>query len=93
MHFVRSTDVKEKAVGGDLALYIEAHRSIHVLNPTARFIWESLKEPLTFEELLFVMREGFEADEDELRRDLRQMIDECLALGIVIIHGDGPALS
>lgn len=93
MRFVRSSDVKEKMVGPDLALYVGSHRAIHVLNATARFIWESLQEPLTFEELLFVMTEAFEADEDELRADLRQTIDQYVALGIFAVQADDAAVS
>jgi len=91
MPFVRADDVKEKTVGGELALYVGAHRSIHVLNPTARFIWESLREPLTFEELLFVLGEAFDADPDVLREDLRETLDQFQALDIVTLKADGDA--
>ena len=57
-------------MGNDLAIYVEAHRAIHVLSETARAIWTSLEEPLTFDELLYVMQEIFEADQETLRTDL-----------------------
>ena len=83
MHFIRSDNVTEKRVGGELALYVGAHRAIHVLNPTARFIWESLSEPLTFDELLFVMTEAFDVDRDVLCTDLQDALDQFRSLGIV----------
>lgn len=95
MLFVRSDSVKEKAVGGELALYVGTHRSIHVLNPTARFIWESLREPLTFDELLFVLTEAFDVDQGVLRKDLRNTLDKFLALDILLTRtrDDGDAVS
>ena len=92
MRFARSSDVKEKTVGGDLSLYVGAHRSIHVLNTTSRFIWESLQEPLTFDELLFVMTEAFDVGEDVLRTDLRRALDEYVSLGILTLCDDEPAV-
>lgn len=95
MHFIRSDNVKEKNVGSELALYVGAQRSIHVLNPTARFIWESLREPLTFDELLFVMTEAFEVDQEVLRHDLQDVLDQFRSLDILHTRaeGDGTAVS
>ena len=75
MYFVRSDKVKEKRVGDDVALYVGARRAIHVPNATARFIWESLKEPLTFDELLFILTEAFDTDSAALRTDLQDTLD------------------
>lgn len=91
MPYVRADDVKEKPVGGELALYVGANRSIHVLNPTARFIWESLREPLTFDELVFVLGEAFDAAPDVLRDDLREALDQFVSLHIVTLTADGDA--
>lgn len=84
MQFVRAEGVREKSVGGDLALYVEAHRSIHVLNRSARLIWECLKDPLTADELHTILIEAFaETDEHVLRADLQDTLDEFARLGIV----------
>ena len=92
MRFVRASDVKEKTVGDDVALYVGANRSIHVLNPTARFVWGLLQEPLTFDELLYIMTETFDAGGDTLRDDLRQTVEHGIAIGI-FERLDEPALS
>ena len=83
LYFVRSDRVKEKAVGQDVALYVEAQRSIHVLNKTARFVWESLRDPMTFDELLFVLTEAFDEDGATLRQDLADTLDRFTKVGLV----------
>ena len=38
----RSDQVKVKEVGNNTVLYVIDQKGIHVLNETARFIWETL---------------------------------------------------
>ena len=83
MRYARSSDVSEKRVGSELALYVSATRAIHVLNPTSRLIWESLREPLTFDELLFVLDESFDADPAVLASDLRTTLEQFRDLGLI----------
>ena len=73
-YYIRSEKVTEKKVGTDIALYVEDHRSIHVLNPTARFIWECLKDPMSFDEILFMMSEVFNVETATLRNDLEETL-------------------
>jgi hypothetical protein len=73
-YFIRSEKVIEKKVGTDIALYVQDDRSIHVLNHTARFIWQCLKEPVTFDEILFVMHEVFIVEAETLRNDLKETL-------------------
>ncbi len=73
-YYVRSEKVIEKKVGKDIAIYVEDNRSIHVLNPTARFIWECLKEPVTFDEILYMMNEVFDVETDTLKNDLEETL-------------------
>jgi hypothetical protein len=83
-YFVRSPGVKEKPVGGDLALYVGERRAIHVLNSTARFIWESLLDPVTFDELLFMLGEAFvDIPDDVLRGDLDRTLKQFGDLGLI----------
>lgn len=92
MRYLRSSQASEKAVGNDVAVYVETHRAIHVLNDTARAIWTSLEEPLTFDELLFVMQEIFDADTEALRSDLQAALEQFLTLGIIVTRTDGDDL-
>jgi hypothetical protein len=73
-YYIRSERVIEKKVGKDVALYDEENRSIHVLNPTARFIWECLKKPVTFDEILFMMNEVFDFETETLKNDLEETL-------------------
>jgi len=73
-YFIRSPNVKEKKVGEDLALYVQEDRSIHVLNPTARFIWECLKTRVTLEEILFMMEQVFKENSETLKIDLEEAL-------------------
>jgi hypothetical protein len=73
-YYLRSGNVKEKKVGEDLALYVQDDRSIHVLNNTARFIWECLKSPLTFDEILFMMGQVFKESSETLKSDLEEAL-------------------
>jgi hypothetical protein len=92
--FMRSAAVKEKRVGGDVALYVEAHRAIHVPNETARFIWECLAEPLTFGELLLMLTEAFDVPEERLETDLRETLALFLTHDLLVTTAvdDGPDL-
>lgn len=94
VYFVRSDKVKVKHVGADVALYVEEGRSIHVPNATARFIWESLQEPLTFDELLFTLSEAFDIDRAILRQDLKETLDLFAKYGLLLTEtrDDGAAL-
>lgn len=84
MRFIRAERVKEKTVGRDLAVYVGDHRSIHVLNPSARVIWEALTEPLTADELHFILTEAFpDTAADVLRDDLQSGLDEFKRLHLV----------
>lgn len=70
-------------VGDDVALYISEQQAIHVLNQTALFIWECLKEPATFAELLFMLTEAFEGKKKAMEKDLRETLDLFLKNGLV----------
>jgi hypothetical protein len=73
-YFACSDGVTEKTIGNELALYVERRRSIHVLNSTSRVVWESLKEPLTFDELMGVLGRVFDVDREKLRCDLEETL-------------------
>lgn len=67
-----------------MAVYVGDHRSIHVLNPSARVIWEALTEPLTFDELHFILAEAFpDVAGEQLRDDLQSALDQFSRLNII----------
>lgn len=75
--------MKEKPVGDDIALYVNERRAIHVLNSTSRFIWESLREPVTFDELLFMLTQAFDVEHDVLRKDLEDTLQRFKELDLL----------
>ena len=83
MFYKRSNQVKVKKVGNNTALYVSDKKGIHVLNETALFIWETLQEPFTFDELLYMLSEVFEGDTTKMKEDLREILDLFLRYDLV----------
>ena len=83
MFYKRSDHVKVKKVGNNTALYVSDQKGIHVLNETALFIWETLQEPFTFDELLYMLSEVFEGDNAKMKEDLQEILDLFLRYDLV----------
>ena len=58
-------------------------KGIHVLNQTALFIWETLQEPFTFDELLYMLSEVFEGNTTKMKQDLNEILDLFLRYNLV----------
>ena len=83
MFYKQSEKVKVKKVGANTALYVSDQKGIHVLNQTALFIWETLQEPFTFDELLYMLGEVFEGDPTKMKEDLNEILDLFLKYDLV----------
>jgi hypothetical protein len=83
MIYKRSDRVKVKKVGNDTALYVSDQKGIHVLNDTALFIWEALRDPFTFDELLYMLGEIFKGDATQMKKDLHEILDLFLGYHLV----------
>jgi len=83
MFYKQSEKVKVKKVGANTALYVSAQKGIHVLNETALFIWEALREPFIFDELLYMLSEVFEGDKTQMNEDLHEILDLFLQYHLV----------
>jgi hypothetical protein len=83
MFYKRSDQVKVKKVGHNTALYASDQKGIHVLNQTALFIWETLQDPFTFDELLYMLGEVFEGDPTKMKEDLNEILDLFLKYDLV----------
>jgi len=83
MSYKRSDQVKIKKVGENTALYVSKQKGIHVLNDTALFIWETLQEPFTFDELLYMLSEVFDGDSAKMKEDLHEILDLFLRYDLV----------
>lgn len=83
MFYKQSEKVKVKKVGNKTALYAGEQKGIHVLNETALFIWEALRDPFTFDELLYMLGEVFEGDPAGMKEDLNGILDLFLRYHLV----------
>jgi len=83
MLYKQSEKVKIKKVGNNTALYVSDQKGIHVLNETALFIWETLQDPFTFDELLYMLGETFEGNDTRMKLDLQEILDLFLAYDLV----------
>ena len=83
MLYKRSDQVKVKKIGSNTALYVSEQKGIHVLNETALFIWETLQEPFTFDELLYMLSEVFKGDTTKMKEDLHEILDLFLGYDLV----------
>lgn len=83
MFYKQSEKVKVKKVGAKTALYVSEQKGIHVLNETALFVWEALRDPFKFDELLYMLGEVFEGDKTQMKEDLREILDLFLRYHLV----------
>jgi hypothetical protein len=83
MLYKQSEKVRVKKVGNNTALYVSDQKGIHVLNETALFIWEALREPFAFDELLYMLNEVFKGDTIKIKEDLNEILDLFLEYDLV----------
>ncbi len=57
--------------------------SIYTLNPVATFVWEHLAQPASLAELTAAALAAFDADPDEVRRDLQDFMSTLTTLRAV----------
>lgn len=81
--YVQSGEAKLKKVGKDMTLYVKDQKAIHVLNPTAYLIYEAMKDPISFDELVFVVKEVTQGDVKDIQEDLKETLDLFLKYNII----------
>jgi len=54
------------------------------LNPVATRIWDILEKPLSAEELCLQLIEEYEVDEEQCRKQVEELLEEMLKLGLII---------
>jgi hypothetical protein len=64
-----------REVGGELMLYDATGKVVHVLNDTARFVWERCDGKHSADDILVEAQKAYDASADAARAD----IHECLA--------------
>ena len=70
-----SQQIIAKELDSELMLYDTEQDEVHVLNPTARLVYDLYKKGRTLTEIEQEMRKNFQADD---RRDLRGDVMRCV---------------
>ena len=83
MKYERNPKAKIKEIGDDWAVYIPSTRAIHVLNQTARLVWELTDEPVTEVEMAGAISSVTDATKEAVLADLREMLPEFVRDGIL----------
>ncbi len=72
-----AANIVEKELGEELMLYDLDKDEIHVLNPTARLVYQSHREGRSREETERLLRERFRTS---VGKDVQQEVEDCLAM-------------
>ena len=81
---IRSSKVVVKAVGNETLLYDAEGSAIHVLNATARFIWDQCNGEQSAEEIAHSLREQFAVPPDrDVMQDVQRVLTELEQKGVI----------
>jgi len=69
-------DIETKELGDELMLYHTERDEIHVLNPTARLVYECHRQGHSLPETERALRERFRVPQEQ---DVRKELEACLA--------------
>ena len=83
MRYRRDPAIRVKTVGGGFAVYVPTTGSVHVLNPTARLLFDSLEEARSLDDLVDAFLAGTDGDRTTVERDLEQSLREFMDAGIL----------
>ena len=83
--FLRNSSVIHRNVGVETILYTSQMDAVHVLNPTARLIWDLCDGAHTFADIERAVREQFAVGVNyDLYPDIHQAIKVLLEKGLVV---------
>lgn len=80
---IRRTDVRLRDEDTRSVLVDERHATTHILNPTARAIWELCDGTTTLDELVNAICEVFSVPHGEALRDVAAVLGQLEAAGLV----------
>jgi len=80
----RKPGIIAKDIGGETLLYSAEEEVIHVLNPTARLVWELCDGQHTVKDVERAIRAGFSVDEEhDVTGDIHQTLEIFAAKGLL----------
>jgi len=73
---IRKPGITAKDIGDETLLYSAEQEAIHILNPTAKLIWEFCDGERTLEDMEQAIRASFSVpDEHNVGEDIRQILE------------------
>jgi hypothetical protein len=83
---LRNPDITLQDIGNEVVLYSATADAVHVLNPTAKLIWELCDGQHTLANIEQVLRANFAIPPDQdVMADIRQTLETFAAKGL--LHG------
>jgi Coenzyme PQQ synthesis protein D (PqqD) len=84
--FIRNAKVEATPIGDDEAIVFDPETPrFSVLNPTSALLWRSLATASTTEQLAAEVCENFDVELPEALRDVEKVVEEMVALGLVVV--------
>ena len=73
---IKSPQVKLQNLGHETVCYDPVQKAVHILNPTARLIWDLCNGEHTIEEIEGIVRSSFEIpDGQDLAQDIKNTLE------------------
>jgi hypothetical protein len=76
-----------RRIGDDIVVISDDGVATHVLNKTAAFIWELCDGKNGIDEIVASLLEKYEVSEEEVKADVREIIDKLVNLNILQLNG------
>ena len=82
---IRNSDILLQEAGEETLLYSPEGRAVHVLNPTARFVWDRCDGQHSIHDLAQALREQFAvAPEHDVEGDVRRTVRTFAEKGLLL---------
>jgi hypothetical protein len=83
---VRASGLLSAEVDGEMIAMSVERGMCYGLNAVGTRIWALIAEPMSFRELCVQLRQEFEVDEEECRRDVADLLEELRAEGLATVR-------
>lgn len=81
---MKKSNVHARKLGSEWLLYEAETEKLHVLNPTAEFVWRLCDGSRDIEDIKNEMRNKFKiTDEQKLEDDLNAVLNEFVQIGVI----------
>ena len=75
-------------VDGQVVMLNVKKESYYCLNDVGSAIWNELEEPCTYSGLISKIREEFEVDEEQCRKDVEPFLAELVEAGVIQLENE-----